>query len=124
MARVEAADPELRVAMLRAMLSMLGDKLIAVIREKFMNTTAFPESEAFKAFRLELEARGEVRGEARALALLVRQFERKIGRALTPDERTRLQERLHVVGPERLGDIVLDLAGAELARWLTDVSAR
>ena len=40
--------------------------------------------------------------------------------ATAAHERARLRERLHALGPERLGDVVMDLDGPALARWLTD----
>ena len=54
-------------------------------------------------------------GEVKALAPIVA---RKLGRALTPEEHVALRTKLSAVGPERVGDIVLDLPGDELARWL------
>jgi hypothetical protein len=39
-------------------------------------------------------------------------------------ERRALQERLHRLGPERLGDVVLDLEAKQLAAWLRDADAR
>jgi hypothetical protein len=50
-----------------AMISMLGEPLLVVIREMLMDPVMIPESPGFKAIREEIEARGEARGEARAL---------------------------------------------------------
>jgi hypothetical protein len=51
-------------------------------------------------------------------------FERKHGRSLTDGERRTIAERLDRVGPDRLGDVVLDLASDQLAAWLADPEAR
>lgn len=70
---IEAAtDPQLRDALSRAMISMLGESLLDVIREMMMDRLVIPESPGFKALRREFEARGEARGEARALLTLLR----------------------------------------------------
>jgi hypothetical protein len=66
--------------------------------------------------------RDELVGEARdeGLALLVHQFERRLGRRLSDDEHRVLRERLRALGPDRLGDVVLDLTPEALAVWLAD----
>jgi flagellar biosynthesis/type III secretory pathway protein FliH len=69
-----------------------------------------------------LEA-GLERGLAEGLRPLVRLFERRLGRVLTDAERGALASRLDVVGPERLGDVVLDLDSAALAAWLASPTA-
>lgn len=68
--------------------------------------------------------RGEARGEARGIALIIHLFERKLARALTSFESQRLRGRLGTLGPERVGDVVMDLDPAALAAWLDDVDAR
>ncbi len=70
--RIEAAaDPELREALMRAMLSMLDEPLLDIVRETLMNPLMIPMSPGQKKLREEIgapfEARGEARGEARAL---------------------------------------------------------
>jgi hypothetical protein len=60
-------------------------------------------------------------GAAKAFAHL---FERRLGRALREDERARLHERTETLGPDRLGDLVLDLSVEELAAWLADPNPR
>jgi hypothetical protein len=65
--------------------------------------------------------KGATRGAARTLA---HQFERRLGRALREDERARLRERTARLGPDRLGDLVLDLPAGELEAWLADPDAR
>ncbi|HEU4411483.1 MAG TPA: hypothetical protein VFS43_39930 [Polyangiaceae bacterium] len=67
---------------------------------------------------------GIERGREQALAPLVRLFERRLGRALLEPERGELLARLGRLGPERLGDVVLDLAPEALAAWLADPNAR
>ena len=42
---------------------MLGDPLLAVLQEMWMNPIVFPESPALKALREMLEARAEARGK-------------------------------------------------------------
>ncbi len=69
------------------------------------------------------EAANEVRKET-AEHSLVRLFERKLKRALTEPERGEIARRLETLGEERLGDVVIDLAPADLAAWLVDPNAR
>ncbi len=66
----------------------------------------------------------EKRGFDHGFAPLLRQFERKLGRAPTDDEQRARSERLDKLGPRRLGDVVLDLGSAELAAWLAYPDAR
>ncbi len=70
------------------------------------------------------EDRGLEKGLERGLAPLLRQFRRRLGRPLDEHERVEVRRRLEALGPERLGDVVLDLGGAELGRWLADPDAR
>lgn len=67
---------------------------------------------------------GHRRGLDKGLALLAHQFERRLLRALTDDEKSTLRTRLDQVGPARLGDVVLDLDADALSRWLRDPGAR
>ena len=53
----------------------------------------------------------------------MRQFSRRLGRALTPQERATLVRRLDTHGADRLGDVVLDLSDTQLAAWLDDPAA-
>ena len=55
---------------------------------------------------------------------LTRLFTHRLGRAFTADEQRVFTQRLAGIGPERLGDVVLDLDGAQLAAWLADPGAR
>ncbi len=66
-----SAEAELREALSRAMLSMLGEPLLAVIREMLMNPLTIPESPGYKALRRDIEAIGEVRGKAEALVTVL-----------------------------------------------------
>jgi hypothetical protein len=52
------------------------------------------------------------------LDLLAHQFERRLARSLTEDERGRLAGRLRAEGPERLSDLILELSTVELSTWL------
>jgi hypothetical protein len=58
------------------------------------------------------------------LAPVLRLFERRLARPLTDPERKIITDRLDTLGPERLGDVVLDLAPDALASWLADPEAR
>jgi hypothetical protein len=49
---------------------------------------------------------------------------RRAGRPLTEAEQATLLTRFDRVGPDRLGDVVLDFTPAELAAWLADPDAR
>jgi hypothetical protein len=53
------------------------------------------------------------------LAPLRHLFERKLGRPLTETERQGLVSRLGEVGPDALGDVVLDLGREALEAWLS-----
>ena len=82
------------------------------------------EARAFiEKVRNEGLADGRHEGLAAGLRLLVRQFERRLGRSLSDAERGVLSSRLDVVGPDRLGDVVLDLDSAALAAWLASPTA-
>ena len=67
---------------------------------------------------------GRDEGRDEGLAPLLRFFARKLARPLTDAERTLLTSRLATLGAERLGDVALDLDGAQLAAWLEDADAR
>jgi len=63
-------------------------------------------------------------GVAQGVGAVVRVVERRLNRALSEDERLTVRERLSTLGPERLGDVVLDLSAEQLADWLADPDAR
>jgi hypothetical protein len=62
--------------------------------------------------------------EKGAAQTLSRQFERRLARPLTANEHDELVERIHTLGPSRLGDVVIDLSPVELVEWLRDPDAR
>lgn len=76
-----------------------------------------------RAFIERVRNEGLAKGLNEGLRPLVRLFERRLGRALSEAERGVLASRLDVVGPERLGDVVLDLDSAALAAWLASPTA-
>jgi len=69
-------------------------------------------------------AQGRDEGLRAGLQPLVHQFTRRLGRSLTAAESETLLSRFDTVGPERLGDVVLDLPPDALAVWLADADAR
>lgn len=81
-------------------------------------------STTFEEWKQRVKQEGREEGREQGLAPLMRQFERKLGRALTSLERAEIPERLERLGADRLGDVVLDLAAGDLAAWLADASAR
>jgi hypothetical protein len=68
--------------------------------------------------------KGREEGLEAGLRPLLRLFERRLARALTGAEHTALVARLTALGPDRLGDVVLDLDPPALAAWLADPDAR
>ena len=70
------------------------------------------------------EHRGVLRGMQQGLAPLLRQFSRRLDRALTDDERAVVTVRLNTLGADRLGDVILDLSALDLSAWLADPAAR
>ena len=80
---------------------------------------------AYNEMLRKAEGRGEKRGEKRGEAAVVkRHFEHRLGRSLDPRERATLRKRLSTLGPERLGNVVLDLSAQDVATWLGDPNAR
>ncbi len=67
---------------------------------------------------------GLQQGVQQGLQLVLHQFARKLGRPVSDDERALLRARLDTLGPDRVGDVVLDLPPAALAEWLADPAAR
>ena len=72
----------------------------------------------------EIKEEGVKKGVKKGLAPLARQFARRLGRALTADELRTLTQRLDTHGPDRLGDVVLDLTPKQLAAWIDDPTAK
>ena len=68
--------------------------------------------------------KGREEGREEGLRPLLRQFERRLARPLTAAEHTALVVRLTSLGPDRLGDVVLDLDPPALAAWLAAPDAR
>jgi hypothetical protein len=68
--------------------------------------------------------RGRALGTRQGLLPLQHLFARRLGRPLTEGETATLLARFDTVGPDRLGDVVLDLTPDALAAWLTDPDAR
>ncbi len=68
--------------------------------------------------------RGRTEGLQQGLQLVQHQFARRLGRPLTEGETATLLARFDTVGPDRLGDVVLDLTSDALADWLADPDAR
>jgi hypothetical protein len=54
----------------------------------------------------------------RMVGLLAHQFECRLARKLTDPEREMLRQRLDTLGPDRLGEVVLNLDTAALAAWI------
>jgi hypothetical protein len=79
--------------------------------------------EVFHEGRQEGHKEGREEGREEGIAPLRRLFERKLGRALSDEEAAALTARLDSLGPDRLGDVALDLDGAALAAWLGDPNA-
>jgi hypothetical protein len=62
--------------------------------------------------------KGREQGLERGIGPLAHLFERRLARALSSAERGVLVRRLDTLGPERLGDLVVDLSPEALAAWL------
>lgn len=82
------------------------------------------EWEPAKAERAAEIARVRDLARADGMRPLIRLLERRIARPFTDAERTSLSARFDLVGPERLGDVVLDLSPDALAAWIADPDAR
>ncbi len=66
---------------------------------------------------------GIERGIERGIAPLLSLIGRKLQRPLTEEERSVVSARLDLLGPDRLGDVALDLDRDALAVWLADPDA-
>ena len=67
---------------------------------------------------------GLEKGLEKGLSPLQRQFARRLGRPLSAAEQRILVARLDTLGPDRLGDVVLDVTPDALREWLSALDAR
>jgi hypothetical protein len=74
--------------------------------------------------RREVEGQYLEKGLEKGLAPLVHQFERKLRRPLTQHERQALAQQLDLLGPERIGDLVLESTPEQLAVWFDLATVR
>ncbi len=81
------------------------------------------EEELFEAAKEYIENIHE-KGLQQGLQPILHQLTRKLGRPVSPEERAVLRKRFDTLGPDRLGDVVLDLPATALAAWLADPEAR
>lgn len=116
--RMVESLPEVALMMPEFKPTITPEERKAVIEGLRVAVEAYPEA----AQRFVEKGREE--GLEEGLAPLAHQFERRLGRALTVEERSVLGQRRSSLGAERLGDVVLDLSPAELLAWLTDPAAR
>ncbi len=96
--------------------------------EEFMETTHETFEQWEERIRRESLRDGRQQGlrdgRQEGLQPLQHQFARRLGRTLTAAEQATLLGRFDTVGPDRLGDVVLDLTPDALAAWLADPDAR
>ena len=67
--------------------------------------------------------KGIERGIEKGMGAVERQFQRRLGRAITAAEHRELLRRVDTLGAARLGDVVLDLTPEALAAWLAEPDA-
>jgi hypothetical protein len=72
----------------------------------------------------EVEGQCLEKGLEKGLAPLVHMFERKLRRPLTQHERQALAQQLDLLGPERIGDLVLESTPEQLAVWFDLATVR
>ncbi|UQA61287.1 hypothetical protein [Polyangium aurulentum] len=105
--------------------------LTTLVEELYKNWSANPTDDPEilaireRTVRFLLNEHPEVRNQVveEGLAPLVHQFERRLRRPLDEAEHATLRSRLRTHGPDRLGDVVLDLSSEDLAAWLADPAA-
>ena len=122
--RTEKLPARLRAGRRRAMFQMFSAKMLAFFEELLVRQTELPESQGYRKWKKKVLAEGEVKGLERGLAPLFRLYQRLLSRELTEQEHATLGARLDSLGPNRLGDVVLDLNGPQLAEWLADPDAK
>jgi len=110
----------------RAMIRSLPEVRDAMADFTFEITSPEDKARGDESLRAFINAWPNVADEFRAEGLgpLQHQFSRRLGRPLTAAEHATLLSRLRTHGPDRLGDVVLDLSRDELAVWITDPAAR
>ena len=106
--------------------------LVEVVKSRRLSSEARPEDDKEDAAMVDLsgywewkkqvlaegKAEGKAEGVAKVFQALERLYERRLGRALRPDESATLLVRLDTLGAARIGDVVLDLEADALARWI------
>jgi hypothetical protein len=92
--------------------------------EHFLEATRELFEDFKEKLRQEGRQEGETRGVYRGLQPLQHQSARRLGRPLTEAEAATLLGRFDTVGPDRLGDVVLDRTPDALAAWLGEPDAR
>jgi hypothetical protein len=127
---LRAAHPPRDFAELAAALVVMAtkDKRQRGLREGILGVLSeedVMESSIYEMGRKRGEEAGEQRGEQRGeLKLLLRGYERRLGRALTESEQDAIKQRLGALGADRLLDVQIDLAPGAIAAWLADPAAR
>lgn len=113
----ESLPEGLREAQVRAILAMLGERLLSVLKETAMDVTQIPETKASRAFRLFFEERGRLEGlaEGKRGALLALLAAR--GLAVNEAERSRIEA---ISDPEALDE---HIRRAATARTVAEVLA-
>jgi predicted transposase YdaD len=112
-------------------LSIREDLTAQRLRQAFSETLGNRAGDAVmtEAERLRAEGRkqgrkqGREQGREQGLAPLLRLYERRLDRTITKAEKAVLSKRLSTLGPDRLGDVVLDMTPQNLAHWLADPNA-
>jgi hypothetical protein len=82
--------------------------------EDFMQTTKF----SLEAYEQKFRDEGVSQGIAQGARSVGRMIERRLGRTLSDAEREHLATRILREGPERVGDLVLDLPPEALDAWV------
>ena len=100
------------------------EKELLMSGQKFIDAFDALEHKGWKRGRKQGLEQGLQKGREAGLEPLVHQLTRRLGRPLTTGERASVVLRLETLGPDRLGDVVLDLDAASLAAWLADPKAR
>ncbi|MEZ4294427.1 MAG: hypothetical protein R3B70_05590 [Polyangiaceae bacterium] len=67
---------------------------------------------------------GRAEGVREGMEPLLHLFTRRLGAPLTSAQEKTILRRMTTLGPDRLGDVVLDLDANALAAWLADSNAR